>query len=211
MKGWYGNSQKHSLASRGIKSSLDIRYSKGTEPEVISVLERKGIPEFFRTDIENYNFSFISDIYKNPENYLRRGKTLDIVMMPVSAYIRAVEMGNNLDYIDFMESKIESIEEGIEDGAKFHIPYLEYSVLYWDGKPYPRFGQEGLHRAYVSKKRGYSYIPVILVYPAEEEEFKITRKDMTGTVILSVDMDKVKTEEERKKFYSEKYGRYWNL
>ena len=211
--GWRNESRRHSLARYGIKTANGkLRYNRTTDPEVISASERKGIPPFFRMDIENYNFPFIARIYEDPEYFDRReGKVMDIVMMPVDAYHDAVIMGNNLDGMVFSDEKIKSIKQGIAEGNKFYIPYLEYSTMHYDGKLKPYFGQEGNHRALVSKELGYPYIPVIVVYPSKLKEFEVARDLMTGQVMLSIDMNKVRTDEERREQFEQKYGRTWNL
>ena len=214
--GWKGESRRHSLARKGIatsgipKISTSFRYTDANADRVV-----KGkISPIFELDLSDYNLPFIVNLHENPEYHDRRkGKAYEVIVMNVDKYLEACVQGSRDGEIYIEQDKIKRIEKGVAKGNKLPMPYLEYSAFYSEhaDKMKASFGQEGIHRAVVSKSMGHNWIPVVVIYPSEVDNFEIAKDKMSWTVSRSIDMSKVRTEEERRKEYEKKHGEHWYL
>lgn len=207
--GWKGESRRHSLSRKGIKTAQskgNIKRAKGLENTP------SNISPYFDLDLSNYNFRFIRDIYEDPEHNDRiNERTHEIIFITTDQYLDAIKKGRGDEEIYFSQSKIDKLKMDMIKGDKFAMPYLEYSVLYWDGKPKSSFGQEGIHRAVASKQLGHDTIPVVVIHPTTKEKFDIVNYDMTIKVLFELDGRKINTHEERKQKYEVKYGKHWDM
>ena len=211
-RGYHGHSREHGLHSKGIKTK-----SSGCKPQPKSRVSRgledrpNNASPYFDYDLSNYNFPFIRDIYEEQEyNDRINERTHEVIFITTDEYLKAIKEAKDVDPYVF-EKKVEAIKKDMEKGDRFAMPYLEYRVLYWDGKPSSTFGQEGIHRAIASKQLGHEVIPVVVIYPSTKEKFDVVHKNISVKVLLKLDLSKVRTHEERRQEYEKKYGKHWNL
>ena len=206
-KGWKGESRRHSLARKGI-ATLDSKKFNVSK----FIAEGKASP-YFEIDLSKYDVPFVVDLYEDPEyNDRKREITYEVIFMTTDEYIDAIKHGDSRE-LKVFDFKLDPIKKDMSKGHKFPMPYLEYAWsygLFYDELK-PHFRQEGIHRSIASKELGYEHIPVIVIYPTTIEKFNVVRGRMSNNILNSINMSKVRTEEERQKEYEKKYGEHWYL
>ena len=176
--GWKGESRRHSLARKGIKTGkANGGYAKGQE---MTPTEH---PYFNldKHDIPNVIEFMVNTDYWNE----KRDMDYKIVWMPVEEYEKAIEKGFNKDL--FWSGK-EQLDYPIRDritgehlakimdimeSNKMPMPFISYWVHNKFEEPsYKKinFGQEGHHRAVASGELGEPIIPVVVIYPINKWE-----------------------------------------
>jgi len=177
---WKGESRRHSLARRGIRTVARNMRSKGEMRDIIN---------------HPYFQAFKSDIPHliDPEYYAEwKNQKFKIVYMPVEEYENAIRLGfwkydgvyssDNTDLRKRLSKEnIDYIKRDMLSGNKWTPPQLYYKVYCEFGEPddcQSSFSQEGHHRAVASEELGESLIPVMIIYPTEEYQDE-TKEFMT--------------------------------
>lgn len=97
-------------------------------------------------------------------DYMRRSRGLEmriVEMTPDEYMAECAKFHNNTieeEYMMVDPVNVERLKEVVAGGELLPLPYLDYA----------RRGQEGRHRAVLAKQLGYKYIPVMVLYKAED-------------------------------------------
>jgi len=159
-KGWYNESHRHSLASKGISSSIDRNNVQtrlpGTEMPNLEV----------NWNLDSTGFGVFDQSIKHPDNPYRKFDC-ELVWMSPDEYIEwqykiiAIDpwakgrSPKEFFYSGYNPGKAKSIENDINDGKQIDSLVIEIDK---DGNPLPF--QEGRHRVLVAKKNNIEKIPV---------------------------------------------------
>ena len=201
--GWKGESRRHSLARKGIKtgdSSIKNIKCKG------EIVTPSNASPFFEYDLSKHNLPIIRDLFEDPEyNDRRRNRTYDVILMTTDEYLDAIRFGSK-QKIQVLDFKLNPIIKDMEKGDKFSMPFLEYDMSY--GKPFLR--QEGIHRTIASKDLGYELIPVVVIYPSTVADYRKISYMISDDIKSKLDKTKIRSHEERRQDYETKYGRRWD-
>lgn len=187
MKGWHGESVRHSLASRGIRTVLEDKNKNksirnpyeeplGSTEKYISewsVEEDREKWKEFPKDTKQFfmassDLPMILEMRAKPEYFEeKKGILSDLVLMSSNRYKDLVIEGFDGDQYRAWdgavnENHLEKLIEIIERGEKFPPLYLKYKDGY--------FNQEGRHRAELMKRLGVSKVPVIIIRDEETDE-----------------------------------------
>jgi len=199
---WKGESRRHSLARKGIKTAQ--------QPMIASAMNRSqsDTSPYFDMDLSEHNLPFIADLHEDPEyNDRRRERTHEVILMTSDEYLQAIDVGSKGRSIQIHDFKLDPIKEDMEKGDKFSMPFLEYDMGY--SKPILR--QEGIHRAVASKEMGHELIPVVVVYPSTIGKYRKVSMLMSDLIAGTIDKTKIRSKEQRRQEYEKIYGERWDL
>lgn len=187
---WKGESRRHSLARKGIKTANPKMIAMGDSRT------KSDASPYFEMDLSLYNLPFIVDLHEEPEyNDRRREKTHEVILMTVDEYLEAIEVAKPKSIqIHIHDFKTDPIMKDMEKGDKFSMPFLEYDFTYGS----PTFRQEGIHRSVASRKLGQNLIPVVVVYPSTVAKHRKVRNLMSDFIVGSIDKTKIRTKEQRR-------------
>ena len=89
---WKGESRRHSLARRGIKttgrplrSNGELRFPEDIDRATQRAIMERGFSPYFELDLTKYNLAFISMMAEDPRYYDRRKeKAFDVLERPAA-------------------------------------------------------------------------------------------------------------------------------
>lgn len=154
---WHNEPKRHSLASRGIRST-----HQKTPTTVI-----KDPDDYFHTDYAD--LPVYDNMLKNPEYFERaKGKRFKIVYMSPDEYMdRVAEQQNTTpaeQWSGLSEKNLQHLRDYISAGNKFPLMSIENTEY--------AHTQEGRHRAKIAKEIGLKEVPVLLVWDIPESEYQ---------------------------------------
>ena len=178
--GWKGESRRHSLSRKGIKTNID-----DTKRLSVRNFVARGNNDLIDNPFFTQERNTVPHLAE-PKYYEKyKNQKFTIIYMTISEYEEAIKKGFDNKQISDIRSRIkpesvEWIKSDIMRGNKYSPPSLYYYATEYSGDISGTFGQEGHHRAVASEELGKSIIPVMVLYPARHTE-EVT-KFMTSKV-----------------------------
>lgn len=179
---WKGESRRHSLSRKGIKTNVDK-----TKRLSVRNFVARGNTDLVENPFFTQERNTVPHLAE-PKYYEKyKNQKFTIIYMTVSEYEEAILKGfDNENTIDIRSrikpENVEWLKKEMVGGKKSSPPSLYYySRKGLSGDDYSgSFGQEGHHRAIASEELGEPIIPVMILYPARHTD--LVTKFMTSKV-----------------------------
>lgn len=150
---------------------------------------RKSESQLQPFDLARTDMPFYDNMLAKPEYFRKnKGAAFKIVYLTPEEYEKAIEKGFKATHggIDRIQDRITDkyvteYADAMKAGAKFPLPVIEYQ---WN-TDHLSFTQEGHHRSAAVKKLGLETMPVMIVYPSNQDEFEHAMVGMTRAVVFA--------------------------